>query len=69
MQKLEPIIAKCRKLVGKFKHSEGLCRKLKAKQERLSLEFRLKLVQDVSTRWNSTFDMLESILINKAPLI
>lgn len=66
---MEHIIAKCRKLVGKFKHSEGLCRKLKAKQERLGLEFKLKLVQDVSTRWNSTFDMLETILINKAPLV
>lgn len=27
------------------------------------------MVQEVKTRWNSTFDMLESILINKAALL
>lgn len=32
------------------------------------MEIRVKLIQDVAYRWNSTYDMLESILTNKPAL-
>ncbi|CAF0940291.1 unnamed protein product [Brachionus calyciflorus] len=49
-------------------HSEGLNRRLKLKQNELSLNRKIKLVQEVSTRCHSTLDMLESILLNEDPL-
>ena len=68
-------ISKCRSIVGSFKHSEPLNKKLIEKQkyytERYSQkDFRFcKLSQDVSTRWNSTYLMIESILRNQEPLL
>lgn len=53
-----------RKIVGHFKHSSLACLKLKTIQEDLGLP-RKKLHQDVITRWNSTFYMLESLLEQK----
>lgn len=46
-----------------------LATKLRKTQRSLELEKRIKLKQDIVTRWNSTFEMLESILINKDVLI
>ena len=66
---VQPVISKCKKLVGKFKHSESLNRLLKQYQNEHKLEFKIKLVQDVPTRWNSSFDMLDSILVNKSALV
>jgi hypothetical protein len=62
------LIQKCRKFVGAFRHSEPLNKFLKETQERLNTEFQTKLVQDVSTRWNSTYDLLDSLLINQDAL-
>ena len=84
-----PILAKCRQLVGTFKHSTSLSEKLsealrqtsplyldeeidqRVIDETLSLietaeppqitQLRLKLVQDMATRWNSTLAMLISV--------
>jgi phosphopantetheine adenylyltransferase len=47
-------ISDCKHLVGSFRHSDGLVRKLKQKQIDLRLPTGTKLVQCVSTRWNST---------------
>lgn len=65
---LIPLINKCKKLVGSFKHSEGLSRRFKLKQESFAQEKKTKLVQDVPTRWNSTLDMIESIILNEVVL-
>ena len=55
----------CRKLVGSFKHAEDFQRRLKEKQSDLNYESRIKLIQDILIRWNSKYDMIESILSNK----
>jgi hypothetical protein len=72
--KVNDLVKKCRNLVGTFKHSNFLTDQLnKAMQQRRSAAERLEnnnkelprvttLKQDVPTRWNSTFIMLESIL-------
>ena len=67
-KKINDIIDKCRKMVGSFKHSEQLTRRLNEKQVQLNSS-QIKLVQDVPTRWNSTHDMLNSIFINRNCLI
>jgi len=84
-----PILAKCRKLVGTFKHSTSLSEKLsevlrkcanlyldeeidqqeideivdmiEKSDEPHKKQLKLKLVQDMATRWNSTLAMLISI--------
>jgi len=54
------ILGKCRKIVGHFSHSSLACSKLKNIQENLKLPIH-KLIQDVTTRWNSTFYMLSRL--------
>ena len=58
------LLSKSKKLVGSFKHSSQLQNKLKDAQNKLKYSSKIKLVQDVPTRWNSSHDMLESICIN-----
>lgn len=61
-------IKNCRHLVGSFKHSASLTTKLREQQNKLNNDRKIKLVQDVSMRWNSTYDMLDSILVNQTCL-
>ena len=42
--------------------------RLAIKQKQLGMESKTKLVQDVCTRWNSSFDMIDSIIKNYAAL-
>jgi hypothetical protein len=87
---ISPILAKCRRLVGTFKHSSSLSEKLadtlrkeanlffddeinQSNIDKVLVEInsetnltkkknlRLKLVQDMATRWNSTLAMLVSV--------
>jgi hypothetical protein len=51
---INDLLVKCKHLVGSFRHSEGLLRILREKQQKYHDEVKIKLVQDVSTRWNST---------------
>ena len=88
-ESIGPILAKCRQLVGTFKHSTSLSEKLSdalRKAHALYLDeeidqreinetleliessdstqkktLKLKLVQDMATRWNSTLAMLISV--------
>ena len=68
-ESISDLYTKCRHLVGGFNHIEVLTTRLENKQKELSLEKRVKLIQDVKTRWKSTFDMIESIIFNKDALI
>lgn len=61
---LSDLIATCRKIVGHFSHSSSAVQKLKAIQKELDMPEN-KLVQDVPTRWNSTFYMLQRLLEQK----
>ncbi|CAF1116182.1 unnamed protein product [Brachionus calyciflorus] len=62
------IIKKCKHLVGSVKYSESLERNLKNVQKQLNYRHSKKLIQEVCTRWGSTFDLLMSIIINKDAL-
>lgn len=59
-QKFVEILGKCRKIVGHFSHSSLAYSKLSSIQENLKLPIH-KLIQDVTTRWNSTFYMLSRL--------
>ena len=74
------IIQKCRKLVSTFNHSTQLTEKLIEDQENSNKQepdktkwYKLRLIQDVVTRWNSLYLMLSRIfklkdLINRVLL-
>lgn len=55
-------------VVQLFKKSSHALTKLHEMQRSLKME-QLKLKQDVVTRWNSTYDMLDRLLRNKDPVI
>ena len=55
------ILASCRKIVGQFKHSYLAQNALEKKQESLNIT-KHKLVQDIVTRWNSSYQMLDTLL-------
>ena len=57
------LISLCRKLVGCFKHSSTLSDQLTS-YHKLHNMSEIKLKQDVPTRWNSTYIMLNSIMLN-----
>ena len=56
-----------RKLVGHFKHSAVATTALKEKQHRLGIPQHC-LIQDVTTRWNSTFVMFERLSEQKVAI-
>uniref|UniRef100_A0A3Q2YJJ4 Zinc finger BED domain-containing protein 4-like n=2 Tax=Hippocampus comes TaxID=109280 RepID=A0A3Q2YJJ4_HIPCM len=57
--------ARC--LVEHFKRSELACTKLKEKQQQMGMP-PLMLIQDVSSRWNSTYHMLSRLLGQRWPV-
>lgn len=58
---MEGLLAKCRKIVGHFKHSALQTVRLSQSAQELEI-VNLKLVQDVSTRWFSILAMAERLL-------
>ncbi|KAL0872158.1 hypothetical protein ABMA27_004567 [Loxostege sticticalis] len=64
---LNRLIEKCRGIVAYFRRSNNAAYKLRQVQEQMQLE-PLKLKQDVQTRWNSVYYMLEGLDKIKIPL-
>ncbi len=65
---IDTTLAKCRKIVGHFKHSPANTMELHAQQALAELDEEV-LVQDVSTRWNSILAMLERLLKHKEAIL
>ncbi|KAM8766859.1 E3 SUMO-protein ligase ZBED1-like [Acanthopagrus schlegelii] len=66
-QAISKCVAAARSLVEHFKKSELACTKLKDKQKQMGCKENM-LVQDVSTRWNSTYAMLSRLQEQRWPV-
>uniref|UniRef100_A0A8C1VWD7 HAT C-terminal dimerisation domain-containing protein n=1 Tax=Cyprinus carpio TaxID=7962 RepID=A0A8C1VWD7_CYPCA len=66
-QAISKCVASVRCLVEHFKKSELACTKLKEKQKQMGTETYM-LVQDVCTRWNSTYQILSRLLKQRWPV-
>ena len=64
---VQDTLAICRKIVGHFKHSSTAYGRLHAIQNSLGLP-QCRLQQDVSTRWNSSLYMLQTVASQKVAL-
>ena len=60
-------LARCRRLVSHFNHSSKSTYLLKQKHKDLHHSQR-SLIQDVATRWNSAFYMVQRVLEQQQPL-
>lgn len=60
-------LAKCREVVGHFKHSPANSDELNVQQVSLG-QVQEPLVQDVPTRWNSTLEMIKRVRRNRDAL-
>nr|XP_055040804.1 E3 SUMO-protein ligase ZBED1-like [Misgurnus anguillicaudatus] len=60
-------LAKCRKVVGHFKHSPANAAELE-QQQVAHHQKKESLTQEVSTRWNSTLEMISRVHRNQEPL-
>lgn len=60
-------LAKCRKVIGHFNHSPPNALELE-QQQIAHFHIKESLTQDVSTKWNSTLEMIKHVLRNQEPL-
>ena len=64
---VKDVLAISRSIVGKFRHSVLAQQQLEDQQEKFGVAHK-KLIQDVQTRWNSTYNMLVSLYEQKQVL-
>ena len=57
---IQQMLAACRRVVCHFKHSNQATEELLRRERQMQMG-QLKLVQDVPTRWNSAFLMMERL--------
>ncbi|XP_040188247.1 E3 SUMO-protein ligase ZBED1-like [Rana temporaria] len=67
VSRMDRLLGRIRKVVSYFHRSTTAAHVLKTKQEMLKLP-KHKLINDVPTRWNSTYDMLERYLEQQAAI-
>ena len=67
-QSIARTVGDARKLVGHFRHSALATAALKKRQVQMNLPEK-KLKQDISTRWNSTFYMIQRLLEARWPVV
>ena len=65
LSSVSSLSARCCKLVGHFRHSGKAQASLEEMQRKLNLPVH-KLTQEVSTRWNSTYEMYARVVEQKA---
>ena len=64
-QSIQKLLGKCRHLVGHFKHSALTTDAL---GKRHGFKKPLRVIQEVATRWNSTFHMVQKLVVLKQPI-
>jgi len=69
LKEIQVVRDKIKGIVGHFKRSSQATTRLQLRQEQLEFKTTLTLLQDVVTRWNSTYDMFERILYLKNPVM
>ena len=62
---VEAVLSKARKIVGHFRHSPENDEELQTEQSKLNQKSE-SLMQDVSIHWNSTLQMIQRLIRNKA---
>ena len=67
-QCMQKLLAKCRHLVGRFKHSAVATESLLKKQKTLGFKKPIRVVQEVAKRWNSTFFIMHRLVQLKQPM-
>ena len=67
MNTIERLLGVCQRLVTHFKHSTVATAALADRQKRINMPVK-KLLQDVSTRWNSTYYLLDRLVEMRWPI-
>ncbi|RNA21089.1 zinc finger BED domain-containing 1-like [Brachionus plicatilis] len=67
MQNFSDLVNNCRKIASVFHQSSIACEVLEEKQKLSNIKPN-KIIQDITTRWNSTFLMLKRIFQQKGPI-
>lgn len=67
---MQKLLAKCCRFVGYFKYSALATNHLDEKQKALGFKptWHVHVVQEVATRWNHTYHMLQRLALLKQPI-